>query len=383
MFANDPRLRIPGPTPIPPRVQQAMLQPMIGHRSAQFSSIFESISERIKPVFGTKEDVFLVAGTGTSGLEMAVANTVNPEDEVIVIITGNFGERFAKIAKQYGAVIHTLEIPWGEACTAEQLQPLLQSHPKVKAVFATYCETSTGVLNPIESLAGAVRAQSDALFIVDAVSCLGAVPCEMDQWGLDIVVTGSQKAFMLPTGLCMIAVSDRAWKSIEQCHNPRFYLDLKAYKKNLAKNTTPYTPAISILFGLNEALSMMEEEGLDQIFKRHELMKNMCRSAIKALGLPLMTTDKDASPTVTSVYGTESFDCDELRGIMRKKYNTIIAGGQQHLTGKIIRIGHMGYSQPIEVISDIAILEMSLKQLNVDIPLGAGVKAAQEVLLNV
>ncbi|QDX93741.1 alanine--glyoxylate aminotransferase family protein [Brevibacillus laterosporus] len=381
MFEEKIILRIPGPTPIPPRVQQAMTRPMIGHRSGQFSKILSDVAEKIKPVFGTTQQVYVLAGSGTSALEMSVVNTLQAGDEAIVTISGAFGERFAKICERYNIIVHRLEVAWGEAITPELLQDFLTQHPMAKAVFATYCETSSGVLNPIPELSQVVKTHSNALFIVDAVSCLGAVPCEMDEWGLDIVVTGSQKAFMLPTGLAFIAVSEQAWKRIEQITPQAFYLDLKAYRKSMAEQTTPYTPAVSLVFGLEEVVAMLEEEGLPQVFARHELMKEMTRAAMRALGLPLMTDDVYASPTVTSVDPGDLFDAEELRKILRTKYNVIIAGGQQHVKGKIFRIGHMGYCDPQDMLTVIALIEIALKQIGYEITLGAGVCAAQEVLI--
>ncbi|ATO51144.1 alanine--glyoxylate aminotransferase family protein [Brevibacillus laterosporus] len=381
MFKEKIILRIPGPTPIPPRVQQAMNRPMIGHRSGQFSQILSDVAEKIKPVFGTTQQVYVLAGSGTSALEMSVVNTLQAGDEAIVTISGAFGERFAKICERYQIKVHRLEVAWGEAITPELLQDFLVQHPMAKAVFATYCETSSGVLNPIPELSQVVKTHSNALFIVDAVSCLGAVPCEMDEWGLDIVVTGSQKAFMLPTGLAFIAVSEQAWKRIEQITPQAFYLDLKAYRKSMAEQTTPYTPAVSLVFGLEEVVAMLDEEGLPQVFARHELMKKMTRAAMRALGLPLMTADAYASPTVTSVDPGDLFNAEELRKILRTKYNVIIAGGQQHLKGKIFRIGHMGYCDPQDMLTVISLIEISLQQIGYETTLGAGVRAAQEVLI--
>ncbi|MED1666866.1 pyridoxal-phosphate-dependent aminotransferase family protein [Brevibacillus laterosporus] len=381
MFKEKIILRIPGPTPIPPRVQQAMNRPMIGHRSGQFSQILSDVAEKIKPVFGTAQQVYVLAGSGTSALEMSVVNTLQAGDEAIVTISGAFGERFAKICERYQIKVHRLEVAWGEAITPELLQDFLMQHSMAKAVFATYCETSSGVLNPIPELSQVVKTHSNALFIVDAVSCLGAVPCEMDEWGLDIVVTGSQKAFMLPTGLAFIAVSEQAWKRIEQITPQAFYLDLKAYRKSMAEQTTPYTPAVSLMFGLEEVVAMLDEEGLPQVFARHELMKKMTRAAMRALGLPLMTADAYASPTVTSVDPGDLFNAEELRKILRTKYNVIIAGGQQHLKGKIFRIGHMGYCDPQDMLTVISLIEISLQQIGYETTLGAGVRAAQEVLI--
>jgi len=382
MFPDKTILRIPGPTPIPPRVQQAMNSPMIGHRSAQFSALFTRTAQRLKPYFGTKQDVFILTGSGTSALEMSVVNTLQPQDEAAVLVSGAFGERFAKICERFGIVVHRLAVTWGEAVTPEQLADFLTQYPRVKAVFATYCETSTGVLNPVRELAKVVREKSDALFIVDAVSCLGAVTCEMDEWGIDIVVAGSQKALMLPTGLAFLAASERAWNRIDQHIPLAYYLDLKAYRKSLTDQTTPYTPAVSLLFGLDEVCNMLDEEGLPQIILRHEMMRDMTRAAMRALNIPLMAKDEYASPTVTSLDPRGAFDAEALRKVLRTSYNLVIAGGQQHLKGKIFRIGHMGYCEPLDVIQTVSAIEMALRQIGAPAELGAGVQAAQEVLLS-
>lgn len=380
-FSEKFYLRIPGPTPIPPRVQQAMNQPILGHRSQEASQLIDECSQRLKPIFGTKQDPLILTSSGTSALEAAVINTLSPGDEALVIVTGAFGDRFTKIIDRYGYTLHRLDIEWGKACQPEQLQAALQEHPQTKAVFVTYCETSTGVLNPLKDLAKVVQTHSQALFIVDGVSCVGAVNCQMDEWGLDLVVTGSQKALMLPPGLAFVAVSDRAWSVIEQNQTPRFYLDLLSYRNNLTKSTTPYTPAVSLLFGLGEALRMLEEEGFAQTIQRHELLMKMCRAGVHALDLTLMTNDQEASPTVTSIYGGgESWGSEDLRKRL-KQLQVYVAGGQQHLKGHIFRIGHMGYCDTLDVLTTLSALEIALTQIGVSIQLGAGVKAAQEVYL--
>lgn len=372
-------LRIPGPTPIPPRVQQAMNRPMIGHRSKECSALIHDLSNRLQLIFGTKQNPLILASSGTAALEAAVVNTLSPGDEALVVVTGAFGDRFAKIVNKYNFSLHRLDIEWGKACDPTQLEKALKKHPNMKAVFFTYCETSTGVLNPIQELTEIVRKHSDALVIVDGVSCLGAVPCEMDTWGIDIMVTGSQKALMLPPGLAFVAVSDRAWHVIEQNSTSRFYLDLISYRDKLAQDTTPYTPAVSLLFGLSESLRLIEEEGLTQTIQRHERLKNMTRAAIRALNLELVTSDEDASPTVTSIYGGgDKWSADQLRQEL-SKIEVILAGGQQHLKGKIFRIGHMGYCQPLDICTVIAALEYALTKIGVPIEPGQGIRAAQEV----
>lgn len=376
------QLRIPGPTPIPLRIQQAMAQPMIGHRSQTASQLLQECTAALQTLFGTTSTPLILTGSGTSALEAAVVNTVKPGEEAIVVVTGAFGDRFAKIIKRYGITLHRLDVPWGQSCSPEKLSSFVQAHPQAKAVFLTYCETSTAVLNPIAELAQVVREHSDALVIVDGVSCLGAVPCHMDAWHVDIMVTGSQKALMLPPGLALVAVNDRAWAVIEQQAQPRFYLDLSAYKKSLEQATTPYTPAVSLLFGLRESLAMLKEEGWENVFARHRRLMRMTRAGISALGIPLLTSSEDASPTVTAIDGRAvAWETEALRKNM-SAMNVTIAGGQQHLKGQIARIGHMGYCDELDILTVLSVLEMALVKLGVSIELGSSIKAAQEVILN-
>ncbi|SFX80874.1 aspartate aminotransferase [Thermoactinomyces sp. DSM 45891] len=377
-FNEKFHLRIPGPTPIPPRIQQAMTHPMIGHRSSEASTLIRECSDRLKRVFGTQQQPLLLTSSGTSALEAAVVNLLAPREEAIVVVTGAFGERFAKVVERYGFRLHRLNIPWGNACDPDTLKHFIQSYPNVQVVFFTYCETSTGVLNPITELIQVVHRYSDALVVVDGVSCLGAVLSQMDNWNIDILITGSQKAMMLPPGLAFMAVSERAWNKMKQNSVRSFYLDLLAYRSSLEKDSTPYTPAISLLLGLKEALNMLDEEGFNHVIERHHLLKKMTRAGVSALGLKLMTSEQDASPTVTSIYGGEGWRSDDLRHILRQ-LGMVVAGGQQHLKGEIFRIGHMGYCDAFDIITVLSALEMALTKMNVPIDLGAGVRAAQEV----
>lgn len=374
-------LRIPGPTPIPPSVQRAMSQPMIGHRGQEMQALLEALKGKLKPIFGTKEEVLLFTSSGTAALETAVVNAVEPGEEVIVIVSGAFGDRFTKICEEYHILVHRYDVTWGEAASPDQLQHLLQKHQDVKAVFATFCETSTGVLNPIKDLASVVHQYSNALFILDGVSCIGATETQMDEWGLDIVVTGSQKAMMLPAGLAFVAASKRAWEAIEHNQQPRFYLDMRKYRNKLEENSSPFTPAVSLLLGLKQAIALMEDEGLSTIYKRHQLMGEMTRNAFHALNIPLLTKDTDGSPTVTAVRPAD-FSAEALRKVLRSEFGLTIAGGQQHLKGAIFRIGHMGYCNPADVLQIISLMEIGLRKINKNIELGKGVRAAQNVYLN-
>ncbi|SFE04111.1 aspartate aminotransferase [Lentibacillus persicus] len=380
MLADQPFLRIPGPTPVPPSVQRAMNQPMIGHRDQETKDLLHRIKPKLKPVFGTDQDILMIAGSGTGGLETAVVNAVRPGDEVLVIVTGAFGDRFAQICTEYDITMHRIDVEWGEAAEPETVETYLKQHPEIKAVFATFCETSTGVLNPVYELSQVIKQQSDALFIVDGVSAIAGAEMKMDDWGIDILVTGSQKAMMLPPGLTFATVSERAWDVIENNKRPSFYFDLTKYRDQLENDSTPFTPAISLLFGLEQVLSLIETEGLGAVYNRHLTMMNMTRAAFKELGIPLLTSDKAASPTVTAIAPTD-FDPEALRKVLKNEFNLTVAGGQKHLKGQIFRIGHMGYCSPADMLQTIGIIEVALNKIGKPIELGSGTRAAQEILL--
>lgn len=381
MLADQQILRIPGPSPIPPSVERAMIQPIIGHRGKETSELIQRIKPALQPIFGTKQEILMLTASGTAGLEAAVVNTVNPQDEVLVIVTGAFGDRFNSICKAYNMNIHRFDVEWGSAVDPDAIKSYLLKHPEIKVVFSTYCETSTGVLNPVKQLADVVKENSDALLVVDGVSCVGGVETKMDEWGVDILVTGSQKAMMLPPGLTFIGVSERAWKVIEHNEQTRFYLDLVKHRDNLVKDATPFTPAVSLLFGLEQALQIMADEGLEQVYERHNIMKNMTRAAFKALDIPLLTNDHAASPTVTAVKPVD-FDAEALRSIVKSEFGMSMAGGQQHLIGKIFRIGHMGHCSPADILQAISIIEIGLTKVGKQIELGKATRAAQEVYLS-
>ncbi|KGX91982.1 class V aminotransferase [Pontibacillus halophilus JSM 076056 = DSM 19796] len=379
MLPNEHHLRTPGPTPIPETVKHAMNQPMIGHRSSHFSDLFNEVAPRLKPIFGTEQPVHVLTSSGTGALESAVTNTVSHGEKVLVVVAGAFGDRFASICERYPYDVERLEVPFGESVKEEALLQALDTHSNVAAVVFTYCETSTGVLQPVEKLTKIVKEHSNALVLVDGVSCIGGVPTQMDEWGIDVLVTGSQKAMMLPPGLSLIAFSERARSKASEIDSLTFYFDLSAYEKQYENGMTPFTPAVSLIYGLQEVCNLLDQEGLENVFKRHELMKNMTRAGIEALGLPLLTNEKDASPTVTAVLGTEQVNTDELRKHVQKKYGLSLAGGQKQLKGKILRIGHMGYCSPTDVLTTLTLLELGLYDLGYPVQFGQSVKAAQEV----
>lgn len=381
MLSDKQLLRIPGPTPIPPSVQQAMSKPMIGHRGEEIKELLQRIKPKLRPIFGTSQDVLIITGSGTSGLEAAVINTVMPGDEVLIIVTGAFGDRFAKICSSYQLSIHRYDVGWGSAASPEDIKDYLTEHPGIKAVFSTFCETSTGVLNPVQELASVVHKNSDALFIVDGVSCIGGVDVKMDDWGVDILITGSQKAMMLPPGLTFVAASERAWKVIESTNQPGFYLDLKKHRNQLKNNQTPFTPAVPLLFGLGQVVQLLDEEGLEHVYARHLLMMKMTRAAFQALEVPLFTSDTVASPTVTAIKPVD-FEPETLRNAIKKEFDLVVAGGQQHIKGDIFRIGHMGYCSPADILQTISLIEIGLIKIGKKIELGKGTQAAQEIYIS-
>lgn len=371
-------LHTPGPTPIPPSVERAMSQPMIGHRGAKCKQLLKELAPRLKPVFGTSGDVLMVTGSGTSGLEAAVVNTTNPGDEVIVVVAGAFGDRFAQICETYELKVHRLDVEWGRAVTVEEVEEYVNTYPNARAVFLTHSETSTGVMHPVEAVAKRVKEQSEALVIVDGVSSIGGAFVDMDSSGIDLLVSGSQKALMLPPGLAFVAVSEKAWERIKENERPSFYLDLTKYKKSLDDGQTPYTPALALLFGLEEVLNLLEEEGLGAVAERHRLMTEMTREAVKAMKLPLLVSDEDASTTVTSIR-PETFDAEALRKLANEQFGLMMAGGQKHMKGEIFRIGHMGYTRPANVLQYISLLEICVRELGHDFEPAAGTAAAQRV----
>lgn len=375
-------LRHPGPTPIPKKVQLAMNQDIFSHRSQEFVELYRETIELVKPVFGTTQDILLLPSGGTAALEAAAVNTVSAGEEVVVITVGAFGDYFVSICEQYGFHVHKLEKEWGQACTAEELRAFLQPLQSIKAVFVTYNETSTGILNPVAELAQVIREETDALVIVDGVSCIGGAPAEMDAWGIDILVTGSQKAMMLPPGLSLVSVSERAWDVIEENQTPAYYLNLQSYRSWAEKGMTPNTPAITLIYGLHEVCKLIEQEGgFTQTVARHDLMKNMVRNAMKALHIELLTEDQYASPTITAIKTPQGIDLSEFLLHLKQHYHLDFAGGLGHLQGKIFRFGHMGYCFPSDILQAVSLLEAALQDFSYDFEPGAGVLAAQEVYL--
>lgn len=335
-------LRIPGPTPLPDDVREALSRPMINHRGAEFKAILKDVTGKVQHFYGTRNDVLFYTCSGTGGLEAAVVNTLSPGDKAIMVEIGVFGKRAITIATTYGVNVVPYRVPWGSAADPETLRDLLRQHPDAKAVWLTHNETSTGVTNPMRELADVIKSESEALILVDSVSGMAALPLPVDELGLDVVVSGSQKAWMIPPGLATISVSDRAWAASEQAKLPRFYWDFAAMRKAAKDGSTAFTPAISLFFALQVALDLMLEEGAEQIQERHRRAGEMVRRDVSALGLELFADQRFASNVVTSALPPDGMTNDEIRAAMRERYNIILAGGQGELKTKIFRIGHLG-----------------------------------------
>ena len=367
-MTQTPNLRIPGPTPVPPDILEAVAHPMVNHRGREFAALIQRAAERLKDFFLTKNDVLILSTSGTGGLESAVVNTLSPGDKVLAVSIGAFGERFAAIADTYGAQVTMLSYEWGQAARPDDVRQALEEDPEIKAVLVTHNETSTGVTNPLEEIARVVR-KADRLLLVDAISSLGAVPLDMDGWGLDVVVTGSQKGWMVPPGLAFVAMSDRGWRAYESSKMPRFYFDLGRHRDILPKGQTPWTPTVSIFFGLDIALERMAEEGLERIFARHARIGRMTREGVKALGLELLCEDERfASDTVTAIRCPVGVEVSALRNLLEDEYNVVLAGGQGKLTGKIFRIGHLGLVGEEDIRQALQSLEQALPKLGYSLP---------------
>ena len=356
-------LRIPGPTPCPPEVLQAVGSPMVDHRGKHFAAIIQRTAERLKDFFRTEGDVLILSASGTGGMEAAVVNTLSPGDKVLVVSIGAFGDRFAAIAETYGAQVTMLPYEWGQAADPRDVRRALADDPAIKAVLVTHNETSTGVTNPLQEIARVVR-DADRLLLVDAISSLGAIPLDTDAWGLDVVVTGSQKGWMVPPGLAFVSMNQRAWKAYESSRMPRFYFDLGKHRDLLPKGQTPWTPTVSIFFGLDLTLDRMASEGLESIFARHARIGGLVREGVKALGLELLAADERfASNTVTAIKCPEGVQVAELRKMLEDEYDVVLAGGQAKLSGKIFRVGHLGYVAEHEIREVLEALEKALPRL--------------------
>jgi aspartate aminotransferase-like enzyme len=368
----------PGPTPIPNEVMTAMSETIVHHRTPEFSKILHEVREGLKSLFGTRGDVLIFASSGTGAMEAAVSNLFSSGEKVLVVNGGKFGERWLLLAQAYGLEPIEIKVEWGKAVQVQTIEKHLRDHPDTKGLLIQHSETSTTTLHPVREIARLTG--NGPLLIVDGVTSVGAMSVPMDEWGIDVLVTGSQKALMLPPGLGFIALSDRAWARVDKSRSPRFYFDLKLERKNQQKGSTAFTPAVSLVFGLRAALKLMQQEGLERVYARHERMARATRAAATALGLKLLAPE-NPSPAATGIITPETVDADQLLEYLRARMGITIAEGQDHLRGKIIRIAHIGYMGAFDVIVAVAGLEMALKKFGYPVALGKGVAAAQEVLL--
>ncbi|MEN6310249.1 MAG: alanine--glyoxylate aminotransferase family protein [Acidobacteriota bacterium] len=367
----------PGPTPVPENVLAAAAEPIIHHRTAEFSKIFMETTEGLKFVYGTKEDVYILTSSGTGAMEAAVVNLLSPGDKVLTINAGKFGERWGNICKAYGIAYKEIVVAWGQDYTKDQLAAELKAMPDCKAVFCQLSETSTGAIFDIQGFAEVVS-KTDAVIVVDGISGTGATPCPMDEWKVDVMVSGSQKSFMIPPGLAYIGVGPKAWKLVETAKCPKFYFDLKKARKNLAAQTTPWTPAISLVIQQKKALDIIRGMGLDELFKHHRVLGDAARAGVKAMGLELLA--RKPGNILTAVKTPAGIEGGKIVKTMQNKYMAYIAGAQDPHKGEFFRIAHLGYMGGFDIITALSALEMTLADLGYKFEAGNGVKAAQAVL---
>ncbi len=369
-------LMIPGPTPVPESVMMEIAKHPIGHRSSEFSSILKEVYENLKYVFQTKNDVFMFTSSGTGAMCAALENLVNEGDNVLCLSLGNFGNRWAKIAESRGANVEKIEVEAGEVIDPEVLRKRLaeDTDKKIKIVTLTHSETSTGAANDVKTLCSIIR-EHGAISVVDGVTSVCAMPCKPDEWGIDVLVSGSQKGFMIPPGLAFLTANERAWKVYEQCKHPSFYFDWAAHKKAVEGDTTPFTPAVNLIVGLNQALKMIKEEGIDNMNARHKRHAMALRKALRAINLELLVKDdKNASLSITSILPPDGISVPDIRSTMKQDFDIVVANGQNKLKDKIFRMGTLGFVCDRDLIAAVGALEATLVKLGHKFEVGKGVQ---------
>lgn len=375
-------LMIPGPTPVPESVMLEIAKHPIGHRSSEFSSILKEVYENLKYVFQTKNDVFMFTSSGTGAMCAALENLVNEGDKVLCLSLGNFGNRWAKIAESRGADVEKIEVEAGQVIDPEVLKKRLaeDTNKEIKIVTLTHSETSTGAANDVKTLCSIIR-EHGAISVVDGVTSVCAMPVKPDEWGIDVLVSGSQKGFMIPPGLAFLVANERAWKVYEQCKHPSFYFDWAAHKKAVEGDTTPFTPAVNLIVGLNTALKMIKEEGIENMNARHKRHCMALRNALRAINLELLVKDdNDASHSITSILPPEGISVPDIRSTMKNDFDIVVANGQAKLKDKIFRMGTLGFVCDRDLIAAIGALEATLYKLGHKFELGNGVKTLIEAL---
>jgi aspartate aminotransferase-like enzyme len=373
------QLMAPGPTPVPSQVLLAMAQPMIHHRTPEYEALFIEVRAGLKRLFQTQQDVIPFACSGTGAMEAAVVNTLSAGDTVAVVRAGKFGDRWAEIARAYGLNVIDLTAPFGETVSPDRVAETLKTKGNVKAVLTQHSESSTGVLHDVRAYA-AITKGTDTILIADAVSSLGIADLPMDAWGVDVVVAGSQKGLMLPPGLGFCALSEKAWARTKTSTLPKYYFNITAERKSVAKNEAHFTPAVSIIVGLREVFKMLEAEGWPNVYKRHDRLARATRAGAEALGLELFAK-ATPSPALTAITSPRGVDSEKIVAAYSKAHNITIAGGQGEMKGKLFRLGHMGYAAEFDTISALAALEQVLADLGVPVDFGASVAAAQKIFV--
>jgi aspartate aminotransferase-like enzyme len=373
-------LLAPGPTPIPPEVLSTMSMPIIHHRSTDFIPILESVKKGLQWLYQTKNDVLILCSTGTGGMVGAVNNFFSRNDEVLVINGGKFGERWTKICQAYELKVREIEVEWGYAVRPELVEETLKKNPDIKGVLIQASETSTGVYHDIRAIGEIVKKSENTIFIVDAISALVAHDIKTDEWGIDVMIGGSQKGLMLPPGLAFVSISNKAWRMAEKARLPKFYFNFKKEREALSKNQTNFTSAVSLIMGLNESIKLLQKEGLDNVFKRHERLANLTRQAIKAIGLELFSKESPSN-AVTAILAPEGLNGQDIYKVLRDKYGITAAGGQGRARGKIFRIAHLGYTDIFDIIIAVSGIEMVLAEMGYPVKLGRGVSAIEKMVL--
>ena len=369
-------LMIPGPTPVPESVMLDIAKHPIGHRSSEFSSILEEVYDNLKYVFQTQNDVFVYTASGTGALCGALENLINEGDKVLSLVIGNFGNRWAKIAQSRGAIVEKIEVEAGEVIDPDVLKKKLEedTNKEIKIVTLTHSETSTGAANDIKTLCSIIR-EHGAISVVDGVTSVCAMPCKPDEWGIDVLVSGSQKGFMVPPGLAFLVANERAWKVYEQCKYPSFYFDWAAYRKSVRANSTPFTPAVNLIVGLNTALKMIKDEGIENMNARHRKYAMALRAALRALNLKLFVEkDENASWSITSILPPEGISVPDIRKVLKEDYDIVVANGQNQLKDKIFRMGTLGFVCERDLIASVGALEATLAKLGHKFEVGKGVQ---------
>lgn len=373
------RLYTPGPTPVPESVMLKMAEPIIHHRHKEFTDLFARVNQNLKYLFQTSEDVYTLTSSGTGAMEAAVCNLHCAGDTALFVNGGKFGERWGELLQAYGVTPVEITVEWGTAVAPQAILNALKANPKINAVYLTHSETSTGTATDVKTLASLVHQHSNAIVVIDGITAVGAMELRMDEWGIDVVVTGSQKGLMVPPGLAFIALSKRAWEMVNRSNLPNYYFNLKKAQKAIATSDTPWTPAISLIIGVDAALEMIRQTGVEQVWARHDRLARSIRAGVEALGLKLLSNVP--SNALTAVYIPESVDAKQFNKVLKNNYGITIAGGQGHLTGKIFRISHLGYYDELDMITMISALEMTLQECGFEFELGSGIRAAQAIFV--